>query len=159
MRFVADIQDLQNPEYRWYHKKEMEKILPFQSIRNKLGLVPIDYERLRRENNSKIHAIKVSNLNFNRLKFLVELLPDYKKKPDQKRKALQPPDRLHFETRDGGVCYLCGSISKYTGKSQLHHINPVGDVTDDNIVTLCESCHRLVHLAMYSKGKWPYSRV
>lgn len=44
--------------------------------------------------------------------------------------------------RDRGICQCCGS----TNGSEVHHIEPVylgGLDTEDNLITLCSSCHRL----------------
>lgn len=161
--------DLNDPEYRWYHKKEMEKIMPYVSERKRLGVIVLDYEKLRAENDMNIHVKTCHNLNWNAFKMLVEIdteAIDY----NEKKKALQPKDRLHFETRDKGLCFICGSIYRYGScnvyaytqtnykLSHLHHIIPNGDTIDDNIVTLCTHCHQMVHQAMYVAGKWRYGR-
>ena len=47
---------------------------------------------------------------------------------------------------DGWRCQRCGSLTDL----QVHHVNPrswLGDDTEENLITLCASCHQLVHLA------------
>ncbi len=46
--------------------------------------------------------------------------------------------------RDGWRCQRCGC----PGELQVHHINPrsrLGDDAEGNLITLCTSCHRLMH--------------
>jgi hypothetical protein len=35
---------------------------------------------------------------------------------------------------------------------------PDGDVSDENIVTLCVHCHQIVHQILYVEGRWRYAR-
>jgi len=35
---MTDLKLLNDPEYRWYHKEEMSKIIPFKSERDRLGI-------------------------------------------------------------------------------------------------------------------------
>ena len=41
---ITDTKLLNDPEYRWNHKEEMSKIMPYYHERKKFGLVVIDYE-------------------------------------------------------------------------------------------------------------------
>ena len=160
---------LNDPEYRWYHKEEMAKIMPFTSERNRLGIKALDWVALRYENDLKIKEQRRHNLDWDKFKRLVEGIPDNLDKTKTK-KALQPNDRLHFEMRDKGLCYLCGStfhygscnVYAYTGTnyklSHLHHVIPNGDISDENIITLCTHCHQMVHQASFIAGKWKYGR-
>jgi 5-methylcytosine-specific restriction endonuclease McrA len=46
--------------------------------------------------------------------------------------------------RDGWRCQRCGSLVNL----QVHHINSrsqLGDDTEENLISLCASCHELVH--------------
>lgn len=146
---MTSIEQLNDTEYRWYHKEEMAKIMPFTSERNRLGIKIINYDELRREHISKIKELKSHELQWDRFKRLVDSVPLSAYRETSKTK-LQPKDLHHFEKRDGCKCYLCGTVSRFT---QLHHVIPTGPVTDDNIVTLCESCHKMVHIALYASGK------
>jgi 5-methylcytosine-specific restriction endonuclease McrA len=47
-------------------------------------------------------------------------------------------------TRDGWRCQICGSSSNL----QVHHImrrSSLGNDEEENLITLCESCHRAAH--------------
>jgi 5-methylcytosine-specific restriction endonuclease McrA len=54
--------------------------------------------------------------------------------------------RAQVLARDGWRCQRCGSLADL----QVHHIEPrsrLGDDTDENLITLCASCHLLAHLS------------
>jgi hypothetical protein len=141
--------ELNDPEWRWQHKIDTRKIMPYTSERIRLKIKVIDYPQLRREYLSKIKEVRSHKLDWGRFRNLIDIVPGsaYASGP---KKKLQPMDMYHFERRDKCTCYLCGTISRYT---QFHHIIPTGDTSDKNIVTLCESCHKMVHIALYSYGK------
>jgi hypothetical protein len=147
---------LNDPEYRWLHKEEMATIMPFVSERNRLGVVVIDYEKRRAENNSTIKPNNERDFDWVIFKSLVERVP-YNIDRSKSKTSLQPSDRLHFEKRDRGVCKVCGCVSKYT-ICHLHHVIPNGDVSETNIITLCVHCHQIVHQALYLTGRWKFSR-
>jgi 5-methylcytosine-specific restriction endonuclease McrA len=47
--------------------------------------------------------------------------------------------------RDGWRCQICGRMSNL----QVHHIQSrgrLGDDTGENLITLCASCHKGIHL-------------
>jgi 5-methylcytosine-specific restriction endonuclease McrA len=166
---MLDTTQINDPEYRWQHKQEMLEIMKCSSSRSQLGIIPIKYNELRYENDKLIQEITSHKLNWRKLEELTYMIPDNLNKK-QKRKNLQPIDRLHFEKRDMGLCYLCGSTYHYGScnqysmaersnkLSQLHHRTPNGDLSENNMVTLCIPCHQLVHLMLYSMGKWRYER-
>jgi len=122
---------------------------------------------LRLKNDLLIKENRSFELDWTRFRRLAEIHVTNKNSTKQ---SLQPTDRLRFEMRDKGECYICGSVFHYgscniysglhgTCKlSHLHHIIPTGSVSDTNIVTLCVHCHQLVHQAMYVSGKWKYTR-
>jgi hypothetical protein len=143
---------LNDPEYRWYHKRELQDIMPHYTKRKELGIESINYHDLRLQFLNTIKEKPSNNLNWKKFEYLIDIVPNNLNK-SIKKTSLQPADMLHFEKRDGCNCYLCGTISRYT---QFHHIRPNGGVSDDNIVTLCLNCHKLVHLALYKSGKWKY---
>jgi hypothetical protein len=152
---MTDIKLLNNPEYRWNHKEEMSKIMPYISIRNELGIKVINYDKLRQEYLETIKEKKDKSFDWDKFRELVErvpLLDTYDK--SLKKTQLNPADMYHFERRDGCECYMCGTVSRYT---QFHHIIPYGSVVDDNIVTLCLHCHQLVHLALYMTKRWKFA--
>jgi 5-methylcytosine-specific restriction endonuclease McrA len=160
--------ELNNPEYRWYHKEEMSKIMPYPTERKKFGIKILDYDKLRNENDLKIILNKNRMFDWTRLKYIVESVPLDLDRSSTK-KTFQPKDRLHFESKHRGVCWICGQVNHYgsnnkyscytyTGYSvsHLHHIIPNGDISDDNIITLCVHCHQLVHHLLYMTGRWRY---
>jgi 5-methylcytosine-specific restriction endonuclease McrA len=64
----------------------------------------------------------------------------------QKRLASELYRSLRQETlcRDGWRCQSCGSRTDL----QVHHIEArshLGDDSEQNLITLCANCHRLVH--------------
>jgi hypothetical protein len=170
VKCVTSSYKLNNPEYRWYHKEELSKIMPYRSKRKQLGIKILNYDKLRIDNDNNIHPTKDRSFNWLRLHNIVDIVPD---KPDMTRtkKHFDARDRLHFEARDKGKCVICGQINHYGSNnkyslyeynnynvSHLHHILPNGDVTDSNIVTLCTHCHQVVHQILYLCGKWRYAR-
>lgn len=162
MQRMTDIKLLNDPEYRWYHKDEMSKIMPYTSIRNAMKIKIIDYEKLRKINSYKIKPCKTRKFDWNCLNFFVNEVPyDL---GEGNKKSFSPADRLHFERRDKGVCAICGQINRYgsssngNGISHLHHVIPNGSINDNNVITLCLHCHQVVHLLLYIDGRWKYSR-
>jgi 5-methylcytosine-specific restriction endonuclease McrA len=52
--------------------------------------------------------------------------------------------RLEVLQRDGWRCQLCGSSKAL----QAHHKNfrsQLGDDSEQNLITLCDGCHKLMH--------------
>jgi hypothetical protein len=168
---MTDIKLLNDPDYRWYHKEEMSKIMPYVSIRKQLGIAVLSYDELRYENDSKILVCRREGINWSRLRELVESVPiGYHRKSSSAKKQLQPADSFHFEKRDAGICYICGSTYHYGSNnkwirmgsgyknSQLHHVLPDGGVSDCNIKTLCVHCHQIVHQILFVEGRWKFTR-
>lgn len=168
---MTDIKLLNDPEYRWNHKDEMSRIMPYTSIRNEMKIKVLDYTELRWKNEEKIKERRSEGINWTRLRELVERVKlDYYGNSNRTKTSFQPADKLHFETRDKGRCYLCDSVYHYGSNnkwvqcgngyknSQLHHVIPDGDVSDENIVTLCVHCHQIVHQILYVEGRWRYAR-
>jgi len=162
-----------DPEYRKQHSEKMKKVQADIKLQKISGIILPNTETIiqqkRMENDLLIVSERNQSLDWKKFKYLIDHIPRNCKR-GKKKTPLQPKDRLHFEVRDKGVCYICGSIYHYgscnvyayrdiTYKlSHLHHIIPNGNVSDNNIVTLCTHCHQLVHQAMYISGKWGYGR-
>lgn len=158
---------LNDPEYRWQHKDELREIMRRSSQRRKFKIEVLDYALLREKNDSKIIECSRRNFDWNTFKDIVYAIPGDLDRSISK-KTFQPADRLHFETRDGGICYICGSVyhygscNKYRNTdriynlSHLHHVIPNGPINDANIITLCVHCHQIVHHALFLTGKWKY---
>lgn len=72
--------------------------------------------------------------------------------------------RKTISERDKYICQLCNHEDKKNGYGNpqwnipgslhIHHIIPNGAATEDNLITLCEKCHKVVHLLLYLDGKW-----
>ncbi len=63
---------------------------------------------------------------------------------DEADRRISPGLRRRLYARDGGKCRACGSPHRKHG----HHIIPVsqgGPTRLDNLITLCRTCHTLVH--------------
>ena len=68
--------------------------------------------------------------------------PRFRLDPDSYSKLCQ-----QVLERDGWRCQNCGSPNDL----QVHHICPrssLGDDVAENLVTLCDGCHRQVHLCV-----------
>jgi 5-methylcytosine-specific restriction endonuclease McrA len=129
-----------------------------------------DIRRQRMENEETFQEHRSFRINWVRLRELIERVP-YDCDKGATKEALTPQDRLKFEVRDGGVCYICesvfcyGSCNSYVWNgpttykmSHLHHIIPNGTIKDENITTLCTHCHQLVHQILYLDGRWKYTK-
>ena len=65
--------------------------------------------------------------------------------------------RQQINNRDRGLCRLCYSEGKITYSECVHHIEEVkGNIElrcdDNNLISLCNRCHREVHLLYKSKS-------
>lgn len=145
--------ELNDPEYRWYHKKEMKEILTSYHKRKELGVIVICYQDLREKYLNSIREVESRSLDWIRFKLLVDMVPLGLDR-DKKKGNLEIRDMLHFERRDACKCYICGRVSRFT---QFHHIMPNGDISDENIVTLCYACHQMVHLSLHVAHKWKWT--
>lgn len=157
---MIDFKLVNDPEYRWYHKKE---IFPYYVERKKYDIKVLDYDTLRRENSLKIKLDVKRCFDWDIFKSVIDIVPDNLDR-SRKKQILEPRDRLHFEMRDMGKCHVCGQVNRYgyygNGYriSHLHHIIPNGQATDENIITLCLHCHQAVHQILYLLGKWSFAK-
>jgi 5-methylcytosine-specific restriction endonuclease McrA len=63
--------------------------------------------------------------------------------------------RQHVLRRDGWRCQGCGTMSNL----EVHHgqyRSHAGDDSEENLITLCASCHREIH--RLAKRKWNIGR-
>lgn len=97
--------------------------------------------------------------------FFIRLVRDVPDGLDRsKKKETCPKDvRAMVAARDHLTCQVCGLEGKYgnpgfdiPGVLALHHINPNGPATPENLTTLCRYCHNAVHALLYAAGKWRY---
>jgi 5-methylcytosine-specific restriction endonuclease McrA len=106
--------------------------------------------------------------NYDLLLKLTKEIPDELDKK-VKKEPITPGVRETVVKRDCFFCSLCGSGGEYgyhkygqRGNLSLHHIIPNGPATEENLITLCNHCHSVVHLILYTSGKWkwiPYMRA
>jgi len=90
---MATIDEINDPEWRWQHKEEMSKIMPFQSERIRLGIIVINYTKLRQNYLSTIKESISHNLDWDRFKYLIDIVPY----------------NLHKKTSEGLEKYECRS--------------------------------------------------
>jgi 5-methylcytosine-specific restriction endonuclease McrA len=57
--------------------------------------------------------------------------------------------REKIKLRDHFTCQLCDHKNR---SLRVHHIDPYGSAADENLITLCASCHDLVHNLLRDKG-------
>ncbi|MFL6438657.1 MAG: HNH endonuclease [Terriglobales bacterium] len=66
----------------------------------------------------------------------------------QRDLAISQELRLHILRRDNWRCQLCGSMRQL----EVHHLlfrSHGGQDTEQNLVTLCHSCHSALHIAQH----------
>ncbi len=71
----------------------------------------------------------------------------------------EPYERLRKQVlqRDGWRCQRCGGLTDL----QVHHINPrgrLGQDTEENLISLCASCHEFVHSGKQKRSSSERSR-
>ena len=81
-----------------------------------------------------------------------------------KKEAISKKTRKIIVERDKYTCQLCGHTDKehgygnvqygIRGSLHIHHIIPNGKATESNLITLCDKCHKVVHLLLYLDEKW-----
>lgn len=98
--------------------------------------------------------------------FLLKLTKDISPNLDRKKKkeSVSKEMREIISDRDKYVCQLCTHEDKENaygnpqwdiiGSLHIHHIIPNGKATKSNLITLCDKCHRTVHLLLYLDNKW-----
>jgi len=101
----------------------------------------------------------MKKIDWELLRHLVDSAPDNYDKGKKKKGIL---DRQRIIDRDK-VCKLCGKENSYDreGRSRLHihHIDPKGDSTDDNLILLCKYCHQTVHCLLFVSDKGGFANV
>lgn len=110
-----------------------------------------------------------SKINWNTLYMLTWGIPDNLDKTSKKEQIPRKVRDL-VRARDNLTCIMCNKVdlngygykniyNGNLGRLQMHHIIPNGSATEENIVTLCNHCHQIVHGILYVEGKWRYTRV
>lgn len=126
-----------------------------------------DCNEKRAELDETIKVNVVKGIDWDRFKYLINIDHGHHHKM-----PFNNCDRLRFETRDKGICYICGSTYPYGSSNKylapygnrnykqchLHHRIPGGFADDNNIFTLCTHCHQMIHQALYISGKWKFAR-
>ena len=105
----------------------------------------------------------VRKLNYERLLTLTRDIP-FNLDRKIKKEAIPKKLREKIVERDNYTCWVCGHEDKENeygnpqwdilGTLHIHHIIPNGKATEDNLITLCDKCHKAVHLLLYLDGKW-----
>ena len=83
-----------------------------------------------------------------------------------KKEVISKKVREVIVERDKYTCQLCSHSDKehgygnvqygIAGSLHIHHIIPNGKATESNLVTLCDKCHKVIHLLLYLDGKWKW---
>lgn len=107
----------------------------------------------------------VRKLDYDRL---LKLTRDIPSNLDRKIKKEPIPKKLRerIVERDNYTCWVCGYEDKENGYGNpqwgllgslhIHHIIPNGKAIESNLTTLCDKCHKVVHLLLYLDGKWKW---
>ena len=74
----------------------------------------------------------------------VELLINVPECTNKNYKRENTPSEIRKKIiqRDEGKCFLCGTKPKAI---LVHHIKPLGDSTENNLVVMCNTCHVWIH--------------
>ncbi|MHA1866009.1 MAG: HNH endonuclease [Candidatus Heimdallarchaeaceae archaeon] len=83
--------------------------------------------------------IKVLNHLLNDVPFFREGLEKEPYTPKIKKEVIK---------RDNERCQICYNFERLT----VHHIDPQGSASMDNLITLCSTCHSTVHKMLRLKG-------
>lgn len=101
------------------------------------------------------------NINWELLKDLVGYAPD-KYDRYKKKKHIPHEIRQKIWERDK-VCRVCGKENTFDseGNSRLHihHIDPKGESSEDNLILLCKYCHQTVHCLLFVTNKGAFVNV
>jgi len=113
---------------------------------------------------------ETSKIQWNALYALTWEIPD---NLDKNKKKEPIPKKLRdlIRERDNLTCVMCNRVDKngygfknpynqnILGRLHIHHIIPNGAATEENLITVCNHCHQIVHSILYVEGKWRYTKV
>lgn len=66
----------------------------------------------------------------------------------KERQTITAKVKKQILERDANCCRICSS----TKSLKIHHIDPKGSSTQENLITLCGVCHEYVHKQLRVKG-------
>lgn len=92
-------------------------------------------------------------MNYDKLKMLIECVPIGLDKK-LKKESINRNIRTIIEIRDNE--FPCPICERENIEMHIHHIIPNGKATEDNLISLCNSCHAVIHTLLYVSGKWKY---
>ena len=98
----------------------------------------------RKIQRAKIH---LHGFNIDLLNVLVNYPPPYEEE-DKIKESVPPNLRKQVLERDNYECKICFSKDNLV----IHHVVPNGPAELENLVTLCRSCHMIVHKFLQKKG-------
>lgn len=93
--------------------------------------------------------VEKEGINFELLGKVINSAPKYK--PGLKKHPLPEEVKKEVMRRDNFRCQICKSPFGLV----LHHIEPFGESIPSNLITLCRTCHSVVHTYLRLKG-YPY---
>lgn len=129
-RHLTTIHNIKHEEHRNYIKK----------VADKEDKIKIEEERE-----------KDRSFNYEKLLFLTKDIPSDLDCHKEKEKV-NAKTRKRILERDNYTCYLCNR-NKYC---LVHHRIPNGDASDENLFSLCEQCHKIVHIILWLDKKWMF---
>ena len=66
------------------------------------------------------------------------------------RKSISKKMVVFIHERDNNICQVCDSHD--IPNLKIHHINPRGESTQDNLILICKDCHNFIHELLRRKG-------
>lgn len=142
---------LDNPYYRFekmISELDDEELLEIllkteKSNKNRKQTILLIYNALQK--------VKLHKYGYN-IDMITKLLNAPWREDGRCKEPFTEKQRRQIIERDGGCCTIC-----YNGTSKLivHHIDPQGPATEENLITLCASCHAGIHRFLRAKGH-PY---
>lgn len=101
----------------------------------------------------------MGDLNYGLLVELINDVPDGLNR-DGKKELIPEKVRMEIQKRDKSQCQICYrkyeyfSNNRVSGKLVIHHKIPNTSTTPTELITLCKSCHKAVHILLNRAGKW-----
>lgn len=89
-------------------------------------------------------------INMKVLRRLIKEPPLYSEENDFGRKPISKEMGEYIHIRDRNTCQVCSTRGGNSLK--VHHINPRGESTKNNLILICNDCHIFVHSLLRRKG-------
>ena len=107
------------------------------------------YDMIRRR--IKDLKFELYGFDLNLLDCLLNHVPWYEEGKTKESFSIEMRDYIY--ARDNYMCHLCHS--SWNGLI-CHHIHPQGNITEDNLITLCLKCHEIIHRLLRNRG-YPFT--